>query len=445
MPSVLTRTCLDCGDSIDIRDDFYGSCDSCCAYWHDGCQHCDCGYDDDYDDDGCDCSDCRPYNNVRPWNYRPPFRFKGDPSDPMLGVELEVGGSQRTLAQAVRRTDDSEDHLYLKREGSISGVEIVTHPMTLDYAHSYPFPGMLQDLRDVGAYVGCEYGLHVHVSRDSFTRIGKKTGRRVRSARHQMAWLLFIYRNRTALEALARRDPSSWGAFHTPGRSELRQKAYGPRSEERYLAVNCNNTATYELRFFQSTLDETEFYAAIEFADASVNYTRALTTADVLHRDALSWSRFGDWAVTDRPRYRHLLRELDRIGEHETARGTHPVEPPRPRRASSRPNPVPRLASSRPNPVPRFVPRSEPYSDGPMPRSEALLRAVAYGGRIAREGHVYDVRLSDEENEIREMRLCPLDSGSMDWVRESGWVRESVYVSDGWYAVSHDETVEQPF
>jgi hypothetical protein len=97
-----------------------------------------------------------------------------------------------------------------------------------------------------------------------------------------MMWLLFMYRNVAALEKLARRASSRWASFKKPVPGELARKAQSVQADNRYVAVNCNNEKTFELRFFASTLDEREFFAALEFADASVRYTRAIAIQEAL-------------------------------------------------------------------------------------------------------------------------------------------------------------------
>lgn len=279
------------------------------------CGNCDCEVDRDYDDycesccewrcDDCDpCSRCRRDGRVHSYEYRPAnYRPKGDyQTQTLLGVELEVCGAQSTIADVVSGRDHYEDHLYMKLDGSIDGVEIVTHPMTLAWARSYPFAALLGDLRGAGCSVDDGYGLHVHVSRNAFRRDGKQ------SAAHQMMWLLFLYRNCDELEVLARRRSDEYAAFHKPVPGELAGKAKAITRGDRYVAVNCNNDKTFELRFFKSTLDEQEFYAAVEFADASVRYTRSITLQDVLRGKAIGWRHFSAWVK--RHNYRHLSSEI---------------------------------------------------------------------------------------------------------------------------------------
>jgi uncharacterized protein YeaO (DUF488 family) len=299
-------TCESCGDGI-CGNSLYHYCDECCEY------RCgDCGR--------CECNSYR--SAIHQWDWRPrSYRPKGEyPGQVLLGLELEVGGYGRDIVPAVQDIDCDEAHLYMKYDGSIDGVEIVTHPMTLDWASDFPFGKMLSNLRNANCYVDSDYGLHVHVSRNAFRRVGK------RSASHQMAWLMFLYRNSSELEKLARRVSDQWASFKKPMKGELKRKAENPEDDsERYVAVNCRNSKTYELRFFKSTLQDQELWAALEFADASVEYTRGITTSDILQGSALSWDQFIEWAEGQKrdlgngglpievPKYTNLVAEVRRI------------------------------------------------------------------------------------------------------------------------------------
>lgn len=284
----ISEYCDGCGDGITYRDmdnGYYNWCSDCDNYRCEDCGSCDSGSDDD----GYYGRDRR----VHPWDYRPSqWRPKGNyPAEALLGLELEVGGRHGDIADIVHDFDDSENHLYMKEDGSISGVEIVTHPATLRWSQGFDWDSLLRSLRLAGCEIDEGYGLHVHVSRNAFRRVGQ------RSTPHQMTWLMFMYRNANDLQRLARRYGSRWASFRTPMPGELKQKSTDQISrDDRYVAVNCNNAKTYELRFFKSTLRTSEFMAALELADASVEYTRGIKTADILRSNALQWSDFISWA-----------------------------------------------------------------------------------------------------------------------------------------------------
>lgn len=281
-----TYYCDGCGDRF-CPDSDYTYCDDCEEYRCEDCGSCRC------------CSSQIHHYDWTPPSYKPKGNY---PEEVLMGMELEVGEDRWSILDAVRSVDDSEYHLYVKKDGSITGAEIVTHPMTLRWARGWKFDELLRRLRNNGCYSEHGYGLHIHVSRNAFRRYvekgGKGTARFARSTSHQMTWLLFIYRNVEELMALSRRDEDDlgeWASFNKPRSGELRAKAIGHTHFDRYVAVNCQNARTFELRFFQSTLDDCEMFAALEFADASVEYTRQLKSVDILKGEALSWEAFTEW------------------------------------------------------------------------------------------------------------------------------------------------------
>lgn len=305
MPNRIVN-CLECGTEIDTDYDDYhraacGCCWTCTSCWN-GFDMDDDGPSDDYDDGyGRD-------RRVHSWDYRPDvWRPKGNyPAQALLGLELEIGGRERDIAPIVAGFDPTESHLYMKQDGSITGVEIVTHPATLEWSRGFDWDSLLRDLRNGGSEIDDGYGLHIHVSRNAFRRVG------YRSTPHQMSWLMFMYRHSAELEKLARRSSSRWAKFGEPAQGELKRKSADmPSDDDRYVAVNCNNAKTYELRFFKSTLETHELYAALEFADASVEYTRGVKASDVLKGDALTWSHFVAWVSAKT--YPNLSRELERV------------------------------------------------------------------------------------------------------------------------------------
>ena len=316
-PSPHCRNCVeyceDCDDWYRWLNDHLYRCDSCCDRF---CPHTDysmCDECEEYRCESCGPCSCSRYN-IHEYSYAPSsYRPKGNyPQEVLMGVELEVGREVRDIAEVVNDFDPGETHLYLKKDGSIEGLEIVTHPMTLAWARDFGFDRLLDRLDTYGCEADYGYGLHVHVSRNAFRGNPQK-----RSTSHQMTWLMFMYRNTGPLIRLSRRDESDldeWASFRQPERGELRRKALPmPASYDRYSAVNCQNHRTYELRFFRSTLDSEEFWAALEFADASVEYTRHLRASDVLKNNALSWRSFTKWVDShDYPNLSAQIRKATR-------------------------------------------------------------------------------------------------------------------------------------
>src|SRR6185503_17125702 len=155
----------------------------------------------------------------------------------------------------------------------------------------------------------------------------RRAQREQEAINHQMIWLMFIERNADNLSGdtkLARRNSHHYGPFKKSNLEELRAKAngYGYYNESRYTAINCQNDNTYELRFFKSTVDTEEFYAALEFADASVEFTRNIDAKAVLRGRALEWRNFVAWineqkTETDNGvvlKYANLIAQINSLG-----------------------------------------------------------------------------------------------------------------------------------
>lgn len=276
------RECGDCGDSICPESDF-AYCDNC-----DGYRCADCGY--------CTCGDS---DGVRPWNWKPPaFIPYGD--GVRFGIEIEVDGDISPLVSVVKSYDDCEQYVWTMDDGSVNGVEVVTHPMSLDFIRSSFLSDMLADMHRAGGRAVENTGIHVHVGRESFQRDGRHC------QAHVYRWLKFIYTNKRHCEHVARRS-SRWAQFLPFGggttQAALLFKSLGyATSDDRYVAVNTSNPLTYEVRIFKSTLSGEKLLAAVEFVAATVEYARSRYGGRTIS-DGLMWSSFLAWLEDWRATY----------------------------------------------------------------------------------------------------------------------------------------------
>ncbi|MGW4371991.1 hypothetical protein ACWEKT_40950, partial [Nocardia takedensis] len=182
------------------------------------------------------------------------------------------------------------------------GFEMVTHPMSWDYARTrFPWQ-LLNKLRLLGCRTDESVGIHVHVSRAGFD-----------SPAHIYRWLKFVYRNESRVTVLARREDSEWARFTDGARSDAREYAKGSRAGRgRYQAINVYPVHTFEMRMFASSLRPRQVKAALGFAAASVEYTRTLTAAQVARSRGWEWSAFCAW-LAPRPQFRDLYTELEEL------------------------------------------------------------------------------------------------------------------------------------
>ncbi|MFE9327642.1 hypothetical protein ACIHDR_48205 [Nocardia sp. NPDC052278] len=296
-------TCDDCGRLTTDTSRVDGGnevCDSCLEEGYHDCAECFnvIPYDDTY------CQDCdRPeHEAVHYYDYKPEPEFHGE-GPLFLGLELEIQTPETQFCDAVDTAlDQLGDLAYLKQDSSIHpcGFELVTHPMSFDYARtSFPWP-LLNQLRSLGCYTDTNVGIHIHLSRDGFD-----------SPAHAYRWLKFVYRNEPQVTTLARRS-SDWALFSPSARSRVRDFAKGDRDADRHHAINVRPAKTFELRVFASSLTPQQVQAALAFAAGSVEYTRCLSAADIARRRGWEWTAFTTW-LRARPDYSPLLAELEAL------------------------------------------------------------------------------------------------------------------------------------
>lgn len=262
----------------------------------------DCAYDED---DGGDEDDV--HNLLHEYMYKPRavFHPSTNPKALFMGIELETTTSSGDWHDSARwiRSNIDANHAYLKKDGSLRGMgfEIVTHPMTLEWASENFDWSFLRTLANQGmrAWTRDECGLHIHLSRAAFsspTHIGK--------------FLQFIYRNEGSLVQFVGRSSPDYAAFSSYERSEFVKRAKGESSGNRFVAVNCENRDTIELRIFRPSLQPTTVQAYMEFCDSLFHYTKDIPCSRMVS-GGLSFDDYREW-LWGKTQYK---RAIDRIND----------------------------------------------------------------------------------------------------------------------------------
>lgn len=343
--------CEDCADSN------YYHCDHCGDYisrrnlWADGnmtiCNVCswdycrceDCGdimsCDDSHDINGYNyCDDCAPSHRsvIRDYSYKPSPEFYGElrpspytpeiPVDGYYGLELEIddGGDQQEAARAIQ--DAGGDCIYLKHDGSLStdGIEIVTHPATLEYHMSdMPWSDIIQAARDYDytSHDAGTCGLHIHASRSLFGN-----DRTIQDLNIAKIMLLVDFWWEQYIVSFSRRDYeqlNDWAKkpnaqiAPTDDEYEAINKARRSGEHDRYKAINLRNAHTVEFRFFRGTLRRDTIIASIQFIDALIKYVSGVELEDLWDK---TWTDvFGDIEYPELKDYLHKRKLLDESEE----------------------------------------------------------------------------------------------------------------------------------
>ena len=180
----LTVVCDHCDERIyeenAITDDDYVLCDDCFDAHYVRCDDCgriinrDRAYWDD--SDNTYCASCWDEHNdiIHEYNYTPDLVFHGKGLR-HFGVELEIddGGTVNSNAEKLLNIANANgENLYIKTDGSLDeGLELVTHPMTLEYhLNEMPWSEVLRKAQSMGylSHAAGTCGLHVHISRLAF-------------------------------------------------------------------------------------------------------------------------------------------------------------------------------------------------------------------------------------------------------------------------------------
>ena len=176
----------------------------------------------------------------------------------------------------------------MKHDASLdNGIEIVTHPFTLQAFHKYfPLKDFLKFLKDNNALVAENCGMHVHVSKEKVSRASLLNGK----------W--FFYKCEPLLKKFSERQIFKYCEFDP---YQPRPNPYDQEHGHRAVFNVAASPKTLEIRICRSTLDYTKFLANIQFADCLVSYIQRGGSAFL--RSASTnriWGDFIDYAKRGR-------------------------------------------------------------------------------------------------------------------------------------------------
>ena len=299
----LTRTCDCCGDRIwneddagdeDIilcercRDNYYSRCDDCGRLIHDD----DACYVDGEDYPYCsDCYERHARNYIHNYSYKPNPVFHGR-GTMFFGVELELdkGGEDDDKAEEILSCTDS-DHLYIKHDGSLDdGMELVSHPMTLEYhQNSMPWKNIVETAVDLGyrSHQTGTCGLHVHVNRKAFGCDRSEQDEVISRILYivERFWQEMLRFSRRT-EYQINRWAARYGMKDNP-KQVMDNAKKGDKG--RYACINLCNYNTIEFRIFRGTLKYNTLIATLQMVEHICQTAMELTDEEIT---SLSWPEF---------------------------------------------------------------------------------------------------------------------------------------------------------
>ncbi len=363
-----------CQNCADDTANYY-HCDSCDEYFTPRyrsryelangdcvCSHCvdgnvaecnDCGElfwiedmeeeEDSWGDTVYFCPDCARgrKNKIHDYGYKPAPKFKVHNHDEfwtddsikelLFGVELEIdkGKSPETVAEEIT---EAHDDIYCKHDGSLDhGVEIVSHPCTLEY-----------HLKDLGWDDICDIalsnnfksheartcGLHVHVGRRQLGETISEQNDNIAKIiilvdRHWDNIVRFTRRTEEQLSRWAER-PEVIGRIVDFSDGYIGHKATDMiNGRGRYQAVNTQNRNTIEFRIYNGTLKVSTLYATLQFTSNICKYAMTRSFDDCF---ASQWKDVAEYEAYPELTEYLASRNLDNVPYLKpTARNTAAV------------------------------------------------------------------------------------------------------------------------
>ncbi|MDD3570370.1 MAG: amidoligase family protein [Lachnospiraceae bacterium] len=303
----LTVVCQDCGERIwadnDAGDENISLCQSCYDRNYTTCSRCDRlihvndAYYEDDDEDEPYCYNCHiqydSSTSLHGYSYRPDPIFYGE-GNRYLGVELEIdrGGKSSYHAQKICEVANGEEELiYIKTDGSLDdGLEIVTHPMTLDYHMTQtPWQAIVNKALELGykSHQTSTTGLHCHVNRTSLGETVEEQEVTISKV------LFFVERFWDELLRFSRRTEyqvNRWAARY--GLKERPKDVLDHAKKSglgRYSCVNITNYETIEFRLFRGTVEYNAIIATLQLVNEICNVAFLMTESEL---SVMSWHGF---------------------------------------------------------------------------------------------------------------------------------------------------------
>ena len=302
-----TFTCEDCGRVFFNRNDYGDNSTHLCETCRDNnwfeCDGCGELHNIDYRNyynDCFYCDDC--YDNastpqyIHDYYYKPEPIFHGKSEDGrFFGVELEIAGSGEDDCYAeefleILNRSQVEEHAYIKHDGSLDeGMEIVSHPMTLEYHKNSVNWGEFMERAVKRGYRSHQTsccGLHVHVSREAFGHTRQQVDYNVAKV------LYFIELHWNEIFKFTRRTESNIVRWAAPYGYEKKADDILKKAKSdcnRYHSINLQNCHTVEFRMFRGTLKYNTFIATLQLVNKVIDVAISYSEESL---SKLSWSDF---------------------------------------------------------------------------------------------------------------------------------------------------------
>ena len=199
------------------------------------------------------------------------YKTNGEEHPLYFGLEIELSGKttcedEEDAKKLLEKLPENE--FYAIHDGSIRGVEIVSHPMSYEHIQTIDWNSFFQLAKEL-KYDNKDHcaGLHIHISKDWFGGHQSETLTKI-------VYLVYKYKYRIT-EEIADREPNDYcgydhsttkavnnnDVFETYRRFSLKYDD----EDGKYSAINIMHKDTYEFRVFDGATNVSDLFKRVEF------------------------------------------------------------------------------------------------------------------------------------------------------------------------------------
>ena len=260
--------CEECEEPTD-RDNYYIAedriiCEECYSHNYHYCESCDESFHNDHE---CDCNG----TDIHSYCYKPDTKFysyrERKSKTSFIGFELESENIKGISSNGDVATEISEDSLfYCKADSSLdNGFEVVSHPLSFTWyrKNKKRINAMIELLKDNGfrSYTPATCGLHIHISKDRFSKI-------------EIYKILKFFKDESNYITILSQRNNKGYAYCKKNDGIIVKDAKSRYNNDRFTEVNLTGGQTIEFRFFRGTTNISSFHKAIEFVFGFTNFVK---------------------------------------------------------------------------------------------------------------------------------------------------------------------------
>ena len=199
------------------------------------------------------------------------YKTNGEEYPLYFGLEIELSG--KTTCEDEEDTKKlleelPENEFYAIHDGSINGIEIVSHPMSYKHIQTINWDSFFQLAKEL-KYDNEDHhaGLHIHISKDWFGGHQSETLTKI-------IYLVYKYKYRIT-EEIADREPNEFCEYdHSTTKAvndndifeTYKQFSLKYDNEDgKYSAINIDHKDTYEFRVFDGVTNVSDLFKRVEF------------------------------------------------------------------------------------------------------------------------------------------------------------------------------------